>query len=647
MSELQQIPVATAAEYSPEQEEVFQRYREGKNIFITGPGGTGKTRIIQRIYADALDRGQKIQVCAMTGCAAVLLECKAKTIHSWSGIGLGQGDNEMVVMKTMKKNGVSKRWREADILIIDEVSMMSKKIFEILNLLAKRSRRKLALPFGGLQVIFSGDFFQLPPVFRPALDDVDCGMFCFESPLWNWVFEEDAQIALVKNFRQTDNIYMEILNEIREGRLSEAHMAVLKKRVGMTLDPALELTPTQIYPINAKVVDVNTLKLMELPEPSTIFEMEHVDQLELGGVNRGKLLAMGKTMQDWNQAFENLKKNCLCEPELKLKIGAQVMHIVNREVAEGKYVCNGEQGTVIDFAKVRKSVASNGGRIGAVEKIPAPGEGGGGEAVFLDVGDGESGEAGIGGDGGEWEEVPVVRFLNGWTLKVGYHEWMSEEIDGVGIRQIPLILAWAVSIHKCQGTTLGIAEVDIGSSVFECAQSYVALSRVKTLGGLYLKSFDPRKIRADTRAVEYYRKLGETRVRILEERERRAHEQPVAVVQEPRNPTLSRYFVSNQPIAPIPQNVIEKSDTENTKMGGRDVREFFGSSGRINTSNQPTAPIPPDTENAKRGGSGEFLEEEDDYTEVATEVADYMKSDSNAAKSDVKVINFSQYAYRG
>jgi ATP-dependent DNA helicase PIF1 len=603
MSEFQQIP---AAEYSPEQEEVFQRYREGKNVFITGPGGTGKTRIIQRIYADALDRGQKIQVCAMTGCAAVLLECKAKTIHSWSGIGLGQGDNEMVVMKTMKKNGVSKRWREADILIIDEVSMMSKKIFEILNLLAKRSRRKLALPFGGLQVIFSGDFFQLPPVFRPALDEPDCGMFCFESPLWNWVFEEDAQIALVKNFRQTDNIYMEILNEIREGRLSEAHMGILKQRVGMSLDPALELTPTQIYPINAKVVDVNTLKLMELPEPGKIFEMEHVDQLELGGVNRGKLLAMGKTMQDWNQAFENLKKNCLCEPELKLKIGAQVMHIVNREVAEGKYVCNGEQGTVIDFAKVRKLVAANGGRIGVVEKIPAPGEGGGGEAVFLEVGAGEGGEA-AGGTGEEWEEVPVVRFLNGWTLKVGYHEWMSEEIDGVGIRQIPLILAWAVSIHKCQGTTLGIAEVDIGSSVFECAQSYVALSRVKTLGGLYLKSFDPRKIRADTRAVEYYRKLGETRSRVLAERERRAREQPVAVV-EPRNPTLSRYF----------------------------------------TSNQPTAPISPDTENAKRGGSGGFLEEEEDYTEVATEVADYMQSDSTArAKSDVKVIDFSQYAYRG
>lgn len=588
-------------EYSLEQEEVFQRYREGKNVFITGPGGTGKTRIIKRIYEDALEQGKKIQVCAMTGCAAVLLETKAKTIHSWSGIGLGQGDNELVVMKAMKKTGVSKRWRDVDILIIDEVSMMSKKIFELLNLLAKRSRRKLGQPFGGLQVIFSGDFFQLPPVFRSAVDDPDCGLFCFESPIWNWVFEEDSQIPLVKNFRQTDNEYMEILNEIREGRVSEAHMGILKKRVGMSLDPALELTPTQIYPINSKVVDVNTLKLMELPEPGKIFEMEHVDCLDLGGGNRKKLLEMGKTMEDWNQAFDALKKNCLCEPELKLKIGAQVMHIVNREVAEGIYICNGEQGTVIDFVKIRKSVASNVSEIvkenpqetcedaeGAVENIPiTPKE------------KPEEQEE----EGGEWEEVPVVKFLNGWTLKVGYHEWMSEELEGVGIRQIPLILAWAVSIHKCQGTTLGIAEVDIGSSVFECAQSYVALSRVKTLGGLYLKSFDPRKIRADPRAVAFYRNLAETRIRVLAEREKLSISGEDA---PPKSPTISRYFQALSS-KPAPSIVIHRSDTDSVK----------------------------------RGGTATELEE-DNYTEVA----EYMKTEPET-EGEIKVIDFSRYAYRG
>ena len=576
-------------EYSEEQEEVFARYLEGKNIFITGPGGTGKTRIIQRIYADAVEKGKKIQVCAMTGCAAVLLECKAKTIHSWSGMGLGQAENEVVVMKAMKKKGVSKRWRDTDILVIDEVSMMSKKVFEILNLLAKRSRRKLGLPFGGLQVIFSGDFFQLPPVFRPAVDEADSGMFCFESPVWEGVFGVEGQIPLVRNFRQTDGVYTEILNEIREGRLSEGHRDILRQRVGISLDPALGLTPTQIYPINTKVADVNAVKMMELPEPTRTFEMEHVDCLDYGGVNRKKLVEMGKTMEDWNQAFESLKKNCLAEGELKLKLGAQVMHIINREVVDGVYVCNGEQGKVIDFARVRKDVASNESIAGKVVKLDE-GEGA--------VGTGEE-------NGGEWEEVPVVRFQNGLTLKVGYHEWMSEELEGVGIRQIPLILAWAVSIHKCQGMTLGIAEVDIGSSVFECAQSYVALSRVKTLGGLYLKSFDPRKIRAEPRAVEYYRNLGEQRKKVLAEREARKLEPP-----PPSSlPNISRYFGALS-MAPRPSMVIERTPIASSSV---------------------------------KGGSG--ILEEDEYTTVA----DYMQSgkEKKEEDSDVKVIDFSAYAYRG
>jgi hypothetical protein len=187
------------------------------------------------------------------------------------------------------------------------------------------------------------------------------------------------------------------------------------------------------------------------------------------------------------------------------------------------------------------------------------------------------------------------------TLKVGYHEWMSEDLDGVGIRQIPLILAWAVSIHKCQGMTLGIAEVDIGSSVFECAQSYVALSRVKTLGGLFLKSFDPRKIRADPRAVEFYRNLGENRGKILAEREARRLEAP------PSPPNISRYFQALS-TAPRPSLVAER--------------------GAVVSS--------------VKGGSG--ILEEDDYTTVA----DYMHSGKDKKEdSDVKIIDFSAYAYRG
>jgi len=452
----------------------------------------------------------------------------------------------------------------------------------------------LGVPFGGLQVIFSGDFFQLPPVFRPAVDEADSGMFCFESPVWDSVFGVEGQIPLVKNFRQTDEVYTEILNEIREGRLSEGHREILRQRVGVTLDPALGLTPTQIYPINSKVADVNTVKMMELPEPTRTFEMEHVDCLDYGGVNRRKLVEMGKTMEDWQQAFETLKKNCLAEGELKLKLGAQVMHIINREVVEGVYVCNGEQGKVIDFARVPKAVATNDSPVARGAEIVKLGEG--------------SEEGAVGENGGEWEEVPVVRFQNGLTLKVGYHEWMSEDLEGVGIRQIPLILAWAVSIHKCQGMTLGIAEVDIGSSVFECAQSYVALSRVKTLWGLFLKSFDPRKIRADPRAVEFYRNLGEQRKKILAERMLKLQEEKTL---EP--PTISRYFQALSS-TPRPSMVVER--------------------GAVVSSGSPSV----------KGGSG--ILEEDDYTVMA----DYMvsgKKEGGGEDSDVKIIDFSAYAYRG
>jgi ATP-dependent DNA helicase PIF1 len=596
-------------EYSEEQEEVFARYIEGKNIFITGPGGTGKTRIIQRIYADAIEKGKRIQVCAMTGCAAVLLECKAKTIHSWSGMGLGQGDNEMVVMKAKKKKGVSKRWRDTDILIIDEVSMMSKKVFEILNLLAKRCRGKLGVPFGGLQVIFSGDFFQLPPVFRPAVDEADSGMFCFESPIWEWVFGVEGQIPLVKNFRQTDGVYTDILNEIREGRLSSEHADILRQRVGVTLDPALGLTPTQIYPINSKVADVNTVKMMELPEPTWKFVSEELDLNKLVEKNKN-------SKEELQQSYENLRKNSMFESELKLKLGAQVMHIVNKRI-DGVFICNGEQGKVIGFERVPKavdinvSVAGSGGDGGDIEVIKKEEEGAiENTGIEGDIGAIENTEGEREGDKnvGEWEEVPVVRFQNGLTLKVGYHEWMSEDLEGVGIRQIPLILAWAVSIHKCQGMTLGIAEVDIGSSVFECAQSYVALSRVKTLWGLFLKSFDPRKIRADPRAVEFYRNLGEQRKKILAERMlKQQEEKPLD------SPTISRYFQALSS-TPRPSMVVER--------------------GAVVSSGSPSV----------KGGCE--IVEEDDYTVMA----DYMvsgKKEGRGEDSDVKIIDFSAYAYRG
>ena len=489
-------------QYSEEQEEAFRAYLSGINVFVTGPGGTGKTRLIQRIQEDAYLIGKKIQVCAMTGCAAVLLECGAKTIHSWSGIGLASGTVDYVVNKALKKRGVAKAWREIDILVVDEVSMMSEKIFTVLDQMGRNARHRYQIPFGGIQVVFSGDFFQLPPVFRSALDDPECGRFCFESPHWGTVFSINGQILLEKNFRQKDALYTKILNEIREGHLSKEHADILRAQIGKNLD-GTGLIPTQLYPTNEKVRDVNHIKMLELGDsPSCAFIMEKLDLMG----SKKKAILNPSAMETINKEYENLMKGVLCDSEVKLKVGAQVMYIVNKTVtnAQGdkEFICNGAQGIVVGFKTVRR--VADGMDVS-----------GGGIRDFL-VSTKVSSESGGGGDekesGTMYEEVPLVRFQNGLTIPIYYHEWMSEDVKGIGIRQIPLILAWAVSIHKCQGMTMTIAEIDIGTSVFEFAQSYVALSRVQTLGGLYLKSFDSRKIRADPRAVEFYRNLKEKRL---------------------------------------------------------------------------------------------------------------------------------------
>ena len=164
-------------QFSLEQQISYNKYILKKNIFITGPGGTGKTALIREIYNDALSKHINIQVCALTGCAAVLLECKAKTIHSWAGIGIANGTVQQIYTKIIQNNYLKTAWQSISILIIDEVSMMSLKIFVLLDTLGKMLRRNQK-PFGGIQVIFSGDFYQLPPVENK--EDIETSQFCFE-----------------------------------------------------------------------------------------------------------------------------------------------------------------------------------------------------------------------------------------------------------------------------------------------------------------------------------------------------------------------------------------------------------------------------------------------------------------------------------
>lgn len=445
-------------ELSEEQHLAFEKYKQKKNVFITGPGGSGKSALIKCIFKDAQNMEKKIQVCALTGCAALLLGCKAKTVHSWSGIGLGNMAVEHLIAR-VKSNKYSKSsWKKTNILVIDEVSMLSLKLFNALNKIGQ-SVRENNRPFGGIQVIFSGDFYQLPPVGKNP-GEPDEARFCFESDDWNRVFEKDCQIQLITIFRQSgDPVYSKILNEIRVGKMKRKSVDILEAQVKRKIEEKLVAEPTKLFPTKNKVEYINSIKMSELETEERIYEIKN----EIGELENNEIAELSSITKEMIKTeLTYLSSNVMCEKQLKLKIGAQVMCIVNIQDEKCCHilVCNGSQGIITGFCPITDN--------------------------------------------------PRVKYNNGLEMVMERHVWPSEKIPVIGLSQIPLILAWALTIHKSQGATMDTAEIDVGSNIFECGQTYVALSRVKSLEGLYLTGFDVNKIKVSKKVQEFYRGLNET-----------------------------------------------------------------------------------------------------------------------------------------
>lgn len=417
---------------SETQEIIFNNYLEGSNIFITGPGGCGKTYLIKHIVNHARQNNKNVSVCAMTGCAAYLLDCGATTLHKWSQLGLANRsftDNIRFIYNNLNRRTA---WATTKLLIIDEVSMMSKFMFDLIDAIGKKVHNNNK-PFGGIQIILSGDFYQLPPIQNNI--DVSTKEFCFQSNNWNSTF--DYQIHLKKVFRQDNNKFIKILHQIRKGNISKNSINTLEKRIKHIEDKKIK--PIILTPLRNTANNINNLNLSKLETKKYKYDYQVITNF--------KNKASQKYIDNEVKYMLNARN---ITPNLILKVGCQVMCTVNINIPEG--IINGSVGIIIEIKN----------------------------------------------------NYPVILFNNGIIYHMSTYNWMNED-NTVGITQIPLQLAWAVTIHKSQGATLDYAQMDLGSDIFSDGQIYVALSRVKSLDNLYLIDFDYKKISANKLVKQFYK----------------------------------------------------------------------------------------------------------------------------------------------
>ncbi|MBP6038137.1 MAG: AAA family ATPase [Candidatus Saccharimonas sp.] len=374
----------------------------GESALLTGPAGTGKTFVLNQFIRLSKYEGKHVSVTATTGLAATHLG--GTTIHAWAGIGvldeLPQGFVEHMA------KGRREIIEKTDILLIDEISMLHDYRLDMVDEVCRLARRKDE-PFGGIQVVMSGDFYQLPPVNRNGSRE---GGFVVESQVWREL--DPVILYLDEQFRQKDgDDLLDILTNLRANDLRRRHAELLLGR--LEISPPVDMGLTELHTTNVDVDRINELQLKKLEGDELIYS-----QHTTGSANY----------------VENLQRSVLAPAVLTLKQGALVMAVKND--AARRYA-NGSIGTVVDFEPVT--------------------------------------------------EYPVVEFMNGKTVTMQPDTWELRDGDKkrASISQIPLRLAWAITVHKSQGMTLDAAQIDLRKA-FVPGMGYVALSRVKSLDNLYL-----------------------------------------------------------------------------------------------------------------------------------------------------------------
>lgn len=433
---------------SCQQRKVLLAIAAGKSVFLTGSAGTGKSYLLQEaVYTlKNMYGSNSVFVTASTGLAACAIG--GTTLHSFAGIGLGMGEKRELANKVSAKRDARKRWIECSALIIDEISMIDGELFDKLEYVARAVRGPACKNkvFGGVQLVVTGDFFQLPPV-QPENPEK---YFAFQADCWNDCFE--LQVELTQVFRQSDSEFVEMLNELRKGQCSPTTEVRLKCCDRPVQATNTGILMTKLYPRKMDVGKENEQKLMSLNQETVAFIAKDDGKGEF--------------------ALRQLE-NVRAKKELYLSVGAQVMLVKNVDSTVG--LVNGARGVVVRFTSIEEL---DEGKDLAKKLSPS----------------------------GLW---PVVLFAcDGVERVLRPENWsiMDGNTEVAKRSQIPLILAWALSVHKCQGMTLDRVEIDLSRS-FEYGMVYVALSRVKCLDGLRLAGFDASLIRAHNKVLQFYEEL--------------------------------------------------------------------------------------------------------------------------------------------
>lgn len=419
------------------QEQALAILKSGSNVFLTGSAGTGKTYVLNQYITYLKERKVPTAVTASTGIAATHIN--GMTIHAWAGIGIKDSLSPAQLRTLKTKKYLEKKLEKVEVLVIDEISMLHQRQLTLVDQVLKHFKMN-QLPFGGIQVVFCGDFFQLPPV--GGSQESSKEKFCFMSSVW--VNAAPTICYLTKQYRQTNDDLNTILNEIRAGKISKLRYAGLQSAVGQKIKSKVE--PTKLFTHNYDVDNINEAELKKIKTKSKFFTAETKGNEKL---------------------LEGLKKSVLAMESMELKLGAKVIFV--RNIPE-KGVVNGSLGEVVDFD--------------------------------------------------EEEKHPLVRLTDDRMVVASPEDWKIQDENGkvlAQFNQVPLRLAWAITIHKSQGMTLDAAEIDL-SSTFEKGQGYVALSRLKKLENLKLLGINEMALQVDGLAFKADKRFQELSAQAEKER---------------------------------------------------------------------------------------------------------------------------------